>query len=924
METSLEFSMSQGQIDFPSVQTNTPSRLVIGERVDALHRHTGKYFQAKIAAHNADGTYDVVYEDGEKESEVPTKLVQSIESALTSKLVMGHRVEARYKGKLNRYPGVVAKCNPDGTFDIDYDDGEKESNVQRHMIKSLENTEPLANVEKRQQEIDSVRFNVGDKVEARSQDHSRYKVGIVSSVLPDDTYDIKYDDGETLSNVRPEWVRARSAAKVPPSASKEFSIGQRVDARFSGNPTYYSGVIAATNADGTYDIDCDDGTQVKTVSNELIRAESSLASPQKVKFTVGAHIDARYLGQLTYYGGVISALNSDGTYCVVYDNGKQEKSVREELIRPKDIDAPSNDATIHTSSCATSQSCSALIEANTTSSSNADCVGNKKDSTVPLESGQESSDKLAIGSKPEARNPGPTKYEASIVSAVNKDDTQAIQHDAGERAKDVPKKLTRTYSSRSDHLSPLDDSLEVTSTANNRSQPPLNESAAEESKGSDLDQSQQSTSKLLAAANAIRKSDKAAGKSATINLVAAAQELESSASQLAASGLSDAAQFVQRTEAAAAQARLAETAAEDGSVIQRALKQAAEDDAHLDDAAKTLVDNSDVIERRSRSQSPRPHPGSVGTPWVEGKLNSTAQLAARSLRTQRSQRDRPAVSKMKRTLLARSVNFGKQCESRRPRGTSNVFTRLTSTQRQRPTERHNRGTQRFKDRLHMYGTYDDATHCVFKPRVQGNSFSNIQRDSHDEDAKEDSNFVQRQEAWYRKVCAEKNFRIGKRDYELRQDKKVCPKCGATQAYDEYEQNRNRCVECGINYVKPNRGNISKFLSRLGQYEQDSEARLKELEKELQSNTTKAGKLAYQNARILKVPLFSRRDKYEFETFLDRVAADEARRRVSDIYSDHCETGHSPDCKWKGVNTEAFEEFNKCTFEPHSFTAQYYK
>ena len=38
----------------------------------------------------------------------------------------GDKVEARYRGKLRYYPGVIRRVNRDSTYDIDYNDGEKE------------------------------------------------------------------------------------------------------------------------------------------------------------------------------------------------------------------------------------------------------------------------------------------------------------------------------------------------------------------------------------------------------------------------------------------------------------------------------------------------------------------------------------------------------------------------------------------------------------------------------------------------------------------------------------------------------------------------------------------------------------------------------------------------------------------------------
>ena len=38
----------------------------------------------------------------------------------------GDKVEARFRGKLRYYPGVIRRVNRDSTYDIDYNDGEKE------------------------------------------------------------------------------------------------------------------------------------------------------------------------------------------------------------------------------------------------------------------------------------------------------------------------------------------------------------------------------------------------------------------------------------------------------------------------------------------------------------------------------------------------------------------------------------------------------------------------------------------------------------------------------------------------------------------------------------------------------------------------------------------------------------------------------
>ena len=50
----------------------------------------------------------------------------------------GDRVKVNYKSQGKFYPGTIAACNDNGTYLVDYDDGEKEKEVRVHQIRSLE------------------------------------------------------------------------------------------------------------------------------------------------------------------------------------------------------------------------------------------------------------------------------------------------------------------------------------------------------------------------------------------------------------------------------------------------------------------------------------------------------------------------------------------------------------------------------------------------------------------------------------------------------------------------------------------------------------------------------------------------------------------------------------------------------------------
>merc|ERR1719473_406506 len=56
------------------------------------------------------------------------------------KLREGDKIEARYRGKSRYYPGSISRDRGDGTYDIDYDDGEREQRVDQDMIRSLDSS----------------------------------------------------------------------------------------------------------------------------------------------------------------------------------------------------------------------------------------------------------------------------------------------------------------------------------------------------------------------------------------------------------------------------------------------------------------------------------------------------------------------------------------------------------------------------------------------------------------------------------------------------------------------------------------------------------------------------------------------------------------------------------------------------------------
>ena len=185
----------------------------------------------------------------------------------------GDKIEARYRGRSRYYPGRIARDRNDGTYDVDYDDGEKETHVLEEYIKQTDNS-PRDSRSPRGRR--GSRLSEGDAIEARYRGRSKYYKGRIRRDRGDGTFDIDYDDGEQETRVLEEHIRPRGGGRevsVP-----KFRRGERIEARYRGRAKYYRGRIARERGDSLYDIDYEDGESETRVAAHLIRSLESGAS----------------------------------------------------------------------------------------------------------------------------------------------------------------------------------------------------------------------------------------------------------------------------------------------------------------------------------------------------------------------------------------------------------------------------------------------------------------------------------------------------------------------------------------------------------------------------------------------------------------------------------------------------------------------
>ena len=325
-------------------------------------------------------------------------------------LPAGQRIEARFGGKLKYFPGRIVKANDDGTYEIRYDDGDTEISVAPDLISA---PSPPGT------------FKVGEAVQSRfGGKHVFYGAKVVKD-NGDGTWELHYDDGDVekyAKFLRPIDIVSKSSEEITnhtkenarrnqesPATRTDFTIGQRVEARFGGKGKYFGGKITRVNGDGSYDIAYDDGDSERGVMAELIRgvktieSSSSSSAASASEYAVGTKVEARFGGKGKYFGGKITRVHGDGSFDIAYDDGDSERGVKAELIRGvKTME----------SSSAGAASAASLTE-------------------------------YEVGTKVEARFGGKGKYFGGKITRVNGDGSYDIAYDDGDSERGVMAELIR-------------------------------------------------------------------------------------------------------------------------------------------------------------------------------------------------------------------------------------------------------------------------------------------------------------------------------------------------------------------------------------------------------------------------------------------------------------------------------------------------
>jgi len=239
----------------------------------------------------------------------------------------GDAVEARPDGEDDYEGAKVSKVHDDGkTYDLTFDDGRKLRRVKERKIRSLDSgSEDDRRARRKDKGSDDERRKERKRYERRdsSDDEASFREGDkveakvggrsrrpgkIRKAHADGTYDVEMEDGERERNVPAEHIRKAKRSK------SKFSVDDRVEVKIKSK--WVKGKVKRTHKDGTLDVDASNGEKARRVDSEDVRARDDGSDGDDAKIGVGDKVRAKYKGRAKEYDGVIKEAHSDGTFTI--------------------------------------------------------------------------------------------------------------------------------------------------------------------------------------------------------------------------------------------------------------------------------------------------------------------------------------------------------------------------------------------------------------------------------------------------------------------------------------------------------------------------------------------------------------------------------------------------------------------------------
>lgn len=298
--------------------------LPVGARVIV----SGLLCTGTVTARNDNYTYEILYDDGDKETDVAKHLVQPL-IANNDIIKNGAIVEVNFRGRGAWFPAKVISCNPHGTYNVMYSDGDGSDNINipkdriRLLVSGADAPSSSSNLASSSSSnpsgtsSSSTQLGAKSRVEVNLNSQGKFFVGTILQKDADGTFSVLFDDGDKATAVVTSQIRplCSTVSKFEWAESPTNAI---VDINFRGRDEWYRGKVIAEYKDDTFHVAYNDKEEMDTLHVQRDRLR--------------ARLEANYKGLGKWFPGYllkVHTASSGGTvtFDIAYDDGEVELGV---------------------------------------------------------------------------------------------------------------------------------------------------------------------------------------------------------------------------------------------------------------------------------------------------------------------------------------------------------------------------------------------------------------------------------------------------------------------------------------------------------------------------------------------------------------------------------------------------------------------
>ena len=107
----------------------------VGEKVECRYGRGSQFFPGRVESIGSDGTFEIVYDDGDKESGVVRRRLKQAGERQIFKLSVDEAVDAKCSSQNDEVmPGRVVRIDGENVYEVEFESGKRETMERKYIF----------------------------------------------------------------------------------------------------------------------------------------------------------------------------------------------------------------------------------------------------------------------------------------------------------------------------------------------------------------------------------------------------------------------------------------------------------------------------------------------------------------------------------------------------------------------------------------------------------------------------------------------------------------------------------------------------------------------------------------------------------------------------------------------------------------------